>query len=88
MSTRRETTPELRARLQKARRTNRRLRAIIDEFRVEVRAIRGDLEIQFRRIAQLQAELDTTKRPTSFVRFPAQSRSHFRPGKSDRPKSS
>ncbi|HVH29884.1 MAG TPA: hypothetical protein VM818_24215 [Vicinamibacterales bacterium] len=62
MSTRRETAPELRARLQKTRRTNRRLRAIIDEFRVEVRAIRGDLEIQFRRIAQLQAELDTTKR--------------------------
>ena len=62
MASPRGSSQDLRAQLLNARRTNRRLRAIIDEFRLEVRAIRGDLDIQFRRIAQLQAELDEVKR--------------------------
>jgi hypothetical protein len=53
---------ELRTKLRKERRTNKRLRALIDEFRTQLAAIRADLDVQFHRIAQLQAELDATKR--------------------------
>jgi hypothetical protein len=52
----------LRAKLRKERRTNKRLRVLIDEFRDQVRLIRADLDVQFQRIAQLQVELDATKK--------------------------
>jgi hypothetical protein len=52
----------LREKLRKERRTNKRLRVLIDEFREQVRIIRGDLDVQFQRIAQLQVELDATKK--------------------------
>jgi hypothetical protein len=48
--------------LRRERRTNRRLRTIIDEVKSEVRQNRRDLDLQFARIAQLQAELDALKR--------------------------
>ncbi len=48
--------------LRRERRTNRRLRVIIDEVRAELRQNRRDLDLQFARIAQLQVELDTLKR--------------------------
>jgi hypothetical protein len=35
---------------------------IIDELGGEVRSIRSDLDVQFHRIAQLQVELDETKK--------------------------
>jgi hypothetical protein len=55
----------LRAALHKERRSNKRLRAIIDELREQVRTIQNHLDVQFHRIAQLQVELDDTKRKLS-----------------------
>jgi hypothetical protein len=49
--------------LTKERRTNRRLRAIIDDLRDQVRNNRRDIDMQFKRIAQIQAELDVLKKP-------------------------
>ena len=43
------------------RRTNRRLRALINQLHEGVRANRHDLNVQFTRLAQLQAEVDTLK---------------------------
>jgi hypothetical protein len=62
VASRREDPEELRAKLRKERRSNRRLRALIDEFRAQLTAIRTDLDVQFHRIAQLQAELDASKK--------------------------
>jgi hypothetical protein len=56
------TLATLRTKLKRERRTNKRLRAIIDELRAQVRDIRADLDVQFRRIAQIQVELDATKK--------------------------
>jgi hypothetical protein len=51
-------TSEVRAALDRERRTNKRLRALVEEARLELRSQRHDLDLQFRRIAQMQAELD------------------------------
>jgi len=51
--------------LRRERRTNRRLRGIIDEVRTQLRQTRRDLDLQFERIAQLQAEVDILKRTPS-----------------------
>jgi len=48
--------------LRRERRTNKHLRALIDEIRAEVRQNRRDLDLQFARIAQIQAEMDILKR--------------------------
>jgi hypothetical protein len=48
--------------LRRERRTNKRLRALIDEFKAEVRANKSELTIQFTRLAQLQAEVDALKK--------------------------
>jgi len=48
--------------LRRERRTNKRLRALIDDIRAEVQQNRRDLDLQFARIAQLQAEMDILKR--------------------------
>ena len=42
-------------------RKNRRLRAVIDELREQGRRNRHDLDVQFTRLAQLQAEVDPLK---------------------------
>jgi hypothetical protein len=54
--------------LKRERRANRRLRALIDELREEIRQqreegqqYRRDLDVQFKRLAQLQAEVDLMK---------------------------
>jgi hypothetical protein len=47
--------------LTRERRTNRRLRALLNELHAGVRENRHDLNVQFTRLAQLQAELDTLK---------------------------
>ena len=51
--------------LRRERRTNKRLRALIDEIRAQVRQNRRDLDLQFARIAQLQAEMDILKKTPS-----------------------
>ena len=43
------------------RRTNRRVRALIAELQEQILATRRDLDVQFTRLAQLQAELDIMK---------------------------
>ena len=48
--------------LRRERRTNKHLRALIDEIRADVRQNRRDLDLQFARIAQIQAEMDILKR--------------------------
>ena len=48
----------LRLALSRERRTNRRLRALIDETQTEIRRNRHDLDVQFERLAQIQAILD------------------------------
>ena len=45
----------------KERRTNRRLRTVIAELQVQILKNRHDLDVQFTRLAQLQAELDIMK---------------------------
>ena len=47
--------------LRRERRKNRRLRAVIDGLRSQIAANRRDLDLQFTRLAQLQAELDALK---------------------------
>jgi hypothetical protein len=51
--------------LRRERRTNKRLRAVIDEVRAQVRQNCRDLDLQFARIAQLQAEIDLLKKAQS-----------------------
>ena len=51
----------LRIELLRERRTNRRLRVVIDDLNAQARANRKDLDVQFTRLAQLQAEVDTLK---------------------------
>jgi chromosome condensin MukBEF ATPase and DNA-binding subunit MukB len=47
--------------LRRERRKNRRLREVIDSVRSQIAANRRDLDLQFTRLAQLQAELDALK---------------------------
>jgi len=47
--------------LTRERRKNRRLRAVIDGLREQIAANRRDLDLQFTRLAQLQAEVDALK---------------------------
>ena len=47
--------------LRRERRKNRRLREVIDGLRGQIAEHRRDLDLQFTRLAQLQAELDTLK---------------------------
>ena len=47
--------------LSRERRTNRRLRALLNELHEGARENRRDLNVQFTRLAQLQAEVDTLK---------------------------
>jgi len=47
--------------LRRERRKNRRLREVIDGLRGEIAEHRRDLDLQFTRLAQLQAELDALK---------------------------
>jgi hypothetical protein len=58
------TIPTLKTTLTRERRKNRRLRVIIDDLREQVRRNRHDLDVQFTRLAQLQAELDALKGDT------------------------
>ena len=51
-------TNTLRTELRRERRSNQRLRVIIDDLKTQVRANRGDLDVQFTRLTQLQAEVD------------------------------
>ena len=51
----------LKAALKRERRTNQRLRAVLDELREEGRSARHDLDVQFTRLAQIQMELDALK---------------------------
>jgi outer membrane protein TolC len=45
----------------KERRTNRRLRTLIAELQEQILTNRRDLDVQFARLAQLQAEVDIMK---------------------------
>jgi hypothetical protein len=56
------TVASLKAKLTRERRTNRRLRALIQQFQDALDATRRDVDLQFRRLAQLQAEVDLLKR--------------------------
>jgi hypothetical protein len=47
--------------LTRERRTNRKLRTLLNELYEGVRANRHDLNVQFARLAQLQAEVDALK---------------------------
>ena len=47
--------------LRRERRKNRRLREVIDDLRGQIAEHRRDLDVQFTRLAQLQAELDALK---------------------------
>jgi hypothetical protein len=55
------TSSTLKTTLSRERRKNRRLRAIIDDLREQVGRNRHDLDVQFTRLAQLQAEFDALK---------------------------
>jgi hypothetical protein len=46
-------------------RSNLRLRAMIDEMREQIAQNRRDLSVQFRRIADLQADVDVLKKALS-----------------------
>ena len=50
--------------LRRERRKNRRLREVIDGLRGHIAEHRRDLDLQFTRLAQLQAELDALKQST------------------------
>ena len=50
--------------LRRERRKNRRLREVIDGLRGQIADHRRDLDLHFRRLAQLQAELDALKQST------------------------
>jgi hypothetical protein len=58
------TIPTLKTTLTRERRKNRRLRVLINDLREQVRRNRHDLDVQFTRLAQLQAELDALKSGT------------------------
>lgn len=58
MSTATTTAPVIKEALKRERRTNRRLRVVIDTMSQDARVIRQELDVQCRRIAQMQAELD------------------------------
>jgi len=47
--------------LKRERRTNRRLRAIIETLREEIRETRHRVDVSMTRIGQMQAELDRLK---------------------------
>jgi hypothetical protein len=47
------------------RRTNLRLRALLDEMKTQIAENRRDLNIQFKRIAQLQAQVDALRKPSA-----------------------
>jgi hypothetical protein len=47
------------------RRTNLRLRALLDEMKTQIAENRRDLNIQFKRIAQLQAQVDALHKPSA-----------------------
>jgi len=51
----------MRAALTRERRSNRRLREVIENIREDLRQNRHDLNLQFTRLAQLQAEIDALK---------------------------
>ncbi len=51
-------SPALKAALCRERRTNRRLRAFLEQTTEQIRLLRRDFELQFTRIAQLQVEMD------------------------------
>jgi chromosome condensin MukBEF ATPase and DNA-binding subunit MukB len=44
------------------RRTNLRLRVVIDEMKTQLAENRHDLDIQFKRIAQLQEQVDALRK--------------------------
>jgi hypothetical protein len=52
----------LRTELRRERRMNQRLRVLIDDLKAQAGANRGDLDVQFTRLAQLQAEVDALKK--------------------------
>ena len=54
----------LKAALTRERRKNRRLRALITQFQDGLDATRRDVDLQIKRLAQLQAEVDLLKRKT------------------------
>jgi len=56
------TDEDVRAALVRERRTNMRLRQVIAEVEESIAQHRRDLDIQFARIAQLQAEIDRLKK--------------------------
>jgi hypothetical protein len=55
----------LRAALTRERRTNRRLRALITGLQLETKKNRHDLDVQFDRLAQIQAKLDLLSKQLS-----------------------
>jgi hypothetical protein len=58
------TVTSLKDALARERRTNRRLRAVIEQLRADRAQDRRDIDLQFTRLAQLQAEVDLLKRKT------------------------
>ena len=55
------TLPKVKEMLRRERRKNRRLREVIDGLRGQIAEHRRELDLQFTRLAQLQAELDALK---------------------------
>ena len=55
------TVASLKAALTRERRKNRRLRSLIEQLRDDLRMTRRDIDLQFTRLAQLQAEVDLLK---------------------------
>ena len=47
--------------LERERRKNRRLRALLDDFKEQLATNRRDVDLQFTRLSQLQAEIDILK---------------------------
>jgi uncharacterized protein YigA (DUF484 family) len=60
----------LKGQLRRERRTNRRLRNVIDDLKTEVTANRRDLDVQFTRIAQVQAEIDDLRKAWKKISAP------------------
>jgi cell division septum initiation protein DivIVA len=62
-STRRPSPPlaKVNKALTRERRKNRRLRAVIDGLQEQIATHRRELDLQFTRLAQLQAEVDALK---------------------------
>jgi hypothetical protein len=59
------TLAALKSALQRERRASTRLRSVIEHLEEAVESNRRDLELQFSRIAQLQADLDLLKKRTA-----------------------